>query len=109
AEHAVEHARELVGVGRLAGAADDQLLAQGVLEPGDAAALPGHADAYLVVGAADPGELVGLELRALGAEQRIEAGAAPDGADRGAVLRRHVVEPVGEPQAAGALRVLGDD
>src|ERR671921_866117 len=34
---------------------------------------------------------------------------APVGADDGAVLRRDVVEPVGEAEAAGALHVLGDD
>ena len=52
------------------------------------AGVPGDADADLVVGAADPGVLGGVELRRLVAEQRIEAGAAADGAERGAVLRR---------------------
>ena len=101
--------RELVGVGRAAGAADDQLLGQQVLELGDAAGVPGDADADFVVGAADPGELGGVELRGLVAEQRIEAGAAADDAERRAVLRADVVEPVGEPQAAGALHVLRHD
>src|SRR5262249_5481499 len=82
---------------------------EGVLELADAAALPGDADADLVVGAADPGELVGLELGALGAEQRIEGGAAADSAEHGAVLGADIVEPVGEPQAAGAFEVLGAD
>ena len=43
--------------------------------------VPGDADAHLVVGAADPGELGAVELRLLGAEQRIEAGAAADDAE----------------------------
>ena len=109
AEHAVENAWELVGVGGLAGAADDQLLREHVFQLGDAAALPGDADADLVVGAADPGELVGLELRALGPQQRIEGGAAADGGDGRAVLRADIVDPVGEPQAAGTFHVLRDD
>src|SRR5262249_29619906 len=109
AEHAVDDARELVGVGGLAGAADDQFLRHDVFQLGDAARLPGDADADLVVGAADPGELVGLELRALGAEQRIEGGAAAEGGDRRAVLRADIVDPVGKPQAAGAFHVLRDD
>ena len=108
-EHAVEDAGELVGVGGLAGAAHDQLLREHVFQLGDAAALPGDADADLVVGAANPGELVGLELRALGPQQRIEGGAAADGGDRRAVLRADIVDPVGEAQAAGTFHVLGDD
>ena len=63
-------------------------LGQHVLELGDAAGVPGDADADLVVGAADPGEFGGVELRRLVAEQRIEAGAAADDAERRAVLRR---------------------
>ena len=72
-----------------------------------AVALPGHADAHLVVGAADPGELRGVELGALVAEQRIEGDAAADRAHLGAVLGGGVVEPVGEAKRAGALHVLG--
>src|SRR5262249_18480067 len=63
----------------------------------------------LVVGAADPGELVGSKLRALGTGQRIERGAAADGGEHGAVLRTDIVEPVGEAEASGTLHVLGDD
>ena len=70
---------------------------------------PGDADADLVVGAADPVELGRVELRALVAEQRIEAGAAADDAEGRAVLGADIVEPVGEPQAAGALHVLRHD
>ena len=73
----------------------------------DAGGVPGDADADLVVGAADPGELGGVVLRALVAEQRLERDAAAGGAERGAVARRGLVEPVGEPQPAGALHVLG--
>ena len=80
---------------------------QEVLEFHDlGAAVPHHADADLVIGAADPVEPVAVELRGLVAEQRIEAGAAADGADHRAVLVGDVVEPVGEPQAAGAFHVL---
>ena len=58
AEHAVDDARELVGVGGRAGAADVELRGQQVFELGDlGAAVPHHADADLVVGAADPVEL----------------------------------------------------
>lgn len=63
----------------------------------------------LVVGAADPGELVGSKLRALGAEQWIERGATADGGEHGAVLGTDIVEPVGEAEASGALHVLGND
>src|SRR5262249_45941549 len=45
AEHAIEDARKLIGVGRLTGPADDELLAQRVFEPSDAARLPGDAHA----------------------------------------------------------------
>src|SRR4029077_4050187 len=58
---------------------------------------------------ADPGEAVGAELRTLGAQERIECGAAPDGGERGAVLRADIVDPVREPQAAGAFPVLRYD
>ena len=46
-----------------------------------------------------------VERIALADQQRIERDAASDGAERGAVLRRDAIEPVGEPQAAGALHV----
>src|SRR5205823_5798937 len=73
AEHAVDDTRKLVGVGRGAGAADDQLPRQQILEPGDAAGAPGDADADLVVGAADPVVFGRVELRRFVAQQRIEA------------------------------------
>src|SRR5262245_16088553 len=57
AEHAVDDARELVGIGRRASAADAQLLREEVIELGSlATAVPDDADAHLVVGAADPVE-----------------------------------------------------
>ena len=64
----------------------------------DTARFPGDADAHLIVGAADPGELVCLELCAARAQQGIECGATADGPDNGAVLRPDIVEPVGKPQ-----------
>ena len=67
------------------------------------------ADADLVIAAADPGELGAVELRRLLPQQRVEAGAAADDAEHRAVLGGDAVEPVGEPQAAGALHVLDDD
>jgi hypothetical protein len=109
AENTVENARKLIGIGSLAGATDDELLFERIFKLGDAARLPGDADAHLVVGAADPGELVGLELSALGAQQRIECGAAADSAQCSAVLRPDIVEPIGKTQASRALQVLGHD
>jgi hypothetical protein len=105
AEHVVEHARELIGVGAGAGAADGKLLGEQILEFGDAGILQRHTDADLVVGAAEPVEFLCIELVALADQERIEGDAAADGAERRAVLRRHAVEPVGEPQAAGAFHV----
>src|SRR5262249_14951257 len=108
AEHAVDDAGELVGVGGGAGAAHGQFVGQEIFKPGDlGASVPHDADAHLVVGAADPVELGAVELRGLAAEQRIKAGTAPDGAEHEAVLGCDVEEPVGEPQAAGAIHVLG--
>src|SRR5262249_50840032 len=110
AEHAVENARELVGVGTHRGAADGDLLGEQVLELLDArGGVPRHAHAHLVVGAADPGELGAVELGALLAEDRIEPGAAADGGDHAAVLWGDAEHPVGEPQAAGAFHVLRHD
>src|SRR5258705_8810937 len=106
AKDAVDDPRALIGVGRGAGAADDQLAGHQVLEPRDAAGAPGDADADLVVGAADPVELRRVELCGLVAEQRIEAGAAADDAERRAVLWRDIEQPVGEPQRARPLHVL---
>ena len=74
AEHAVEDARELVGIGARAGAADRELLGEEVVELGDAGTLHRHADADFVVGAADPGEFRGVERVALADQQRIEGG-----------------------------------
>ena len=45
-------------------------------------------------------------MRCLLAHHGIEAGAAANDAEGRAVLWRHTIEPVGEPQAAGALHVL---
>src|SRR4051794_17599281 len=107
AEHVVENARELIRIGRRAGSAHRQLLGVELLELRDITRLvPGYADADLIIGAADPGELVAVELRLLVSEQRIEASAAADGAEHRAVLGRDVVEPVSEAEAAGALHVL---
>src|SRR5262249_32039843 len=80
AEHAIDDARKLVRIGGGAGAADIQHIGQQVVELGDfGAAVPYDAHADLFVGAADPVEFRSFELRRLVAEQRIKAGAAPDG------------------------------
>src|SRR5262245_6686867 len=68
--------------------------------------VPGDADADLVVGRAEPVELGRLELGCAVAEQRIEAGAAIEGAEDEPVLGCRVVEEVGQPHAAAALHVL---
>ena len=109
AEDAVEDARKLIGIGGLPRAADDQLVLEHICKLADTARFPRDADAHLIVGAADPGELVGLELCAARAQQGIECGATADGPDDGAVLRPDIVEPVGEPQTPCTLQVLGDD
>ncbi len=106
AEHAVEHARELIGIGAGAGAADRELLGEQVLEFGDAGILHRHADADFVIGAADPAEFLRVEGVALADQQRIEGDAAADRAERGAVLRRDAIKIIGEPQTAGAFHVL---
>ena len=106
AEHPVKHARELIGVGARAGSADGQLLGEEILELGDAGIASRHADADLVIGAADPAEFLRVERIALSDQERVEGDAAADGADRGAVLRRHPIEEIGKPQAARALDVL---
>src|ERR1051326_1366199 len=82
AEYAVDDARKLIGVRRGAGAADDQLALLQVLELGDAGGAPGDAERDLVVGAADPIELGGVELRGLVAQERIETSAAAEDAKR---------------------------
>ena len=105
AQNAVEHARELIGVGAGAGAADGELLGEQVLEFGDAGILQRHADADLVVGAAEPVELDRVELIAFADQERIEGDAAAEGGEHRAILRRHAIEPVGEAQAAGAFHV----
>src|SRR5580692_5276131 len=84
AEDAVEDARKLIGIGGLPRAADDQLVLEHICKLADTARFPRDADAHLIVGAADPGELVCLELRAARAQQGIECGATADGPDDGA-------------------------
>src|SRR5262249_53691484 len=109
AEHAIDDARELVGISRRSGAADYEFLGESVFDLVDAGGIPGNAGADFVVGAADPVELAGVELRRLIAEKRIEGGAARNGADHRAVLRQGVVERIGKAEAAGAVHVLDDD
>ena len=105
AQNAVEHARELIGVGAGAGAADGELLGEQVLEFGDAGILQCHADADLVVGTAQPVELDGVELIAFADQQWIEGDATAESGEDRTVLRCHAVEPVGEAQTAGAFHV----
>src|SRR5947207_353701 len=109
AEDGVHRLREDVGIGARAGAADEDVARVEVLEARDAGLAPRRAHAHLVVRAAEPAELRGLELRALGAEQRIERNAAADGAEHRAVLRRRLVEPIREPQAPRAFHILRHD
>src|SRR5262249_14748616 len=106
AKRAVEHARELIGVGAGAGAADRQLLDKQILELGDAGFPHCDADAYLVVGAADPIEFLRIEGVALSDQERIESNAAPDRADRGTVARHDAKKVIGETKAAGAFEVF---
>ena len=89
--------------------ADGKLLRGEIGESLDRRRLPRDANADVVVGAAEPGEVGALESGLPDPEQRIEAGAAADDAEGGAVFRGDLGQPVGEPQAAGAFHVLGDD
>ena len=70
--------------------------------------VPGDAEADVVGDAAEPGELGAVEGRAA-FQQRIDAGGAREGAERGAVLRRRRVDEVRRAQAAGAGHVLRHD
>ena len=92
-----------------AGAADDQLALEHVVERLHRRGVPGEAGADVVVGRADPVELQRVEPRALRRHQRLKRDRAVEGRDLGAVLRRRVVELVGEDQARGARHVLDDD
>src|SRR5260370_39874006 len=106
-EEAVAEMGELVGSGAGAGAADRHLVGAPVVEWGDAGPpLERHAHADLMIAAADPGEFGGVELRCLLAEQRIEAGTAPDDAEHRAVLGADAIKPIGEAKAASAFHVL---
>jgi hypothetical protein len=70
--------------------------------------VPGHAKAHVVGDAAEPGEFGAVEGRAA-FQQRIDAGGAGEGAERGAVLRRRGVDEIRRAQAAGAGHVLRHD
>ena len=63
----------------------------------------------LLGAAAEPEELGRVELRGARADQRLQRDAAAEHAERGAVLRRDVVEHVGGAHGARARRVLHDD
>src|SRR5207247_8308100 len=86
AEDGVHRLREHVGIGAGPGAADEDGARVEVLEARDAGLAPRRAHAHLVVRAAEPAELRGLELRAFGAEPLLDRDAAADGAEPRAVL-----------------------
>ena len=109
ADRCVENFGKLIGVGRLARSADGQLVVLDLFQAGDAGRIPGNAHADLVIHAAEPIELGGIELRLGRAEQRIERSATADRAECRAVLGRDVVKPVREHEAAGAGHVFGND
>ena len=86
AEHGIERQRKIEI--RRARRAEHQLLVEQVLGARERRGVPGDADAGLVVGAADPGEFLAIELGRARAEHRLERGAAGDQAELGAVLGR---------------------
>ena len=110
AEHRVGDARELVGVGRRAGAADHQLLLQQLssnLVMPEVCQLTHTLTSLFMLPIQR--NLVGSNFAASMPSIGSNAGAASDDAERGAVLGRDVVEPVGEHQAAGARHVARND
>ena len=109
AKHAVEDLRHGLAFVARSGGGDDQFLLPHLLEGRDAGLVPRGAQAHLVVGAAEPEEFLGVELRALHAEQRPERAAASHGGERGAVLRRLLVHEVGQPDRARAFHVARHD
>ena len=82
ADHAVEHAGELIGIGAAAGAADGQILGEEILEFADPGLPHRDADADFVIGAANPVEFLRVESVALADQERIEGDAAANRADR---------------------------
>ncbi len=106
AEHAVEHTRELIGIGAGAGATDGQVFDEEILEFCDAGLPQSDANADLVIGAADPVELLRVEGVALADQQRIEGNAAADRADCGTIVRRDAIKVIGEAKTAGAFEIF---
>src|SRR5262249_60263817 len=72
AERAVEYFGELVGIRGCPGTADDEVLLHDLLKLGDPGRVPGDTNADLVIHAAEPIELGGVELGLGRAEQWIE-------------------------------------
>ena len=109
AEHRVDQSRELVSVIGGAGRADRQRLCEQIVEFRKTRRPRGDTDAHFVIGAADPGEFRGVELRAGFAKQGIERGAAAGRTDDRAVIRRRRIKIVGEAETAGAFHILRHD
>src|SRR5262249_23801837 len=71
--------------------------------------LPHTAEIDLLIHAADPAELGGVEARLLVVHQRLHGRRGAEVAELGAVPRRDVVDVVRRPQCARARHVLGHD
>ena len=96
---------------RRGGAADDELVGLQVRHGGDRRRQPHEHQPHLLLRGADPVEFRRHVARrlVLGIEQRLDAHAAPDHADLGAVMAGDVVEIVGRHHAGGAGHLLHDE
>src|SRR5262249_28262224 len=109
AEEVAEHVREHVVVGAGALSAHGERHREHVVPAFELGGVPGYAHGRLVADAADPGVAPRIELAGIRTEQWLHRYAAANHTERGAVLRRDVVEEVGEPQASGTGHVLRHD
>src|SRR5262245_36931271 len=109
AQDAVHGPRKQLGVGGWAGAADDHLDLEHILEVHMRRGVPGDHDAELLGRAADPLHLAHIEPHARVAEQDLARDWTLHGSDHGAVLRRNLVDIVRGDDGTGAWSVLHDD
>ena len=108
AEHVIHQQREIDHGGAGRGGADDYFLGGELGDARNRHRVPHEGDVGLAVGAAEPDQLRGVELRARHQERRGRDAVDRD-ADDGAVLGPLREELVGHHHAAGGRLVLHDD